>query len=55
MQEGRRCAAGIEVFPDCLLFVKGNSHDSVRCVESFLYAISMMNIYVNVQNSLMKS
>ncbi len=34
-----------------LQLVKGDGHDSVGGVESFFNAISMMNIYINVQNS----
>lgn len=37
------------------IFVEGDSHDSVCQVKSFLNTISMMNIYVNVQNSGMVS
>ena len=34
------------------IFVKGNGHDTVGSVESFLDAITMVNIDINVENAL---
>ena len=33
------------------IFVEGDSHDTISEVESFLYSISMMNVYVNVEDT----
>lgn len=38
-----------EVLP---ILVKGNGHDSVSGVESLLYTITMVHVYVNVQHPL---
>lgn len=32
------------------VFVEGHSHDAVSQVKGFLDAVTMVNIYVNVQN-----
>lgn len=32
------------------VFVEGHSHDTVSQVKGFLYAITMVNVYVNVEN-----
>jgi hypothetical protein len=34
--------------------VEGNRHNSVSCVESFFHSITVVNIDVNVKNSLQK-
>jgi hypothetical protein len=34
-------------------FMKGYSHDTVRRIKSFLYTVTMVNIDVDVKNSLM--
>jgi hypothetical protein len=35
------------------IFVKADRHYSVCCVERLFYAIAMVNVYVNIQNSRM--
>lgn len=37
------------------ILVEGHSHDTVRGVESLLHTVSMMDVYVYVQNSLVVS
>ena len=32
------------------VFVEGHSHDAVSQVKGFLYAVSVVNVYVDVQN-----
>lgn len=34
------------------IFMEGHSHDPVSGIESFLHAISMVNVYVDVQHPL---
>ena len=35
------------------IFMEGDSHNSVSEIESLLYTITMMNVYVNVQHTWM--
>jgi hypothetical protein len=47
-----KLASAREIFS---VFVKGDGHDSVGSVERFLNTVTMMNVNVDVENSLFKS